>query len=189
MDETPEQWFVREILPHEAALMRYLSRVWPNRSEIHDLRHDTYVRLLDAAARSRPAAPKSFLFATARHLMIDRVRRERIVSIETRGDFATLNVPVDQLSPEQRASVHQELRLLASAFDRLPPRCRVVMWMRKVEDLPQKEVAARLGISEKAVGKQVARGIRLLADALFDRVSNAGAQNGIEDAEGEPRHG
>jgi predicted DNA-binding protein (UPF0251 family) len=41
------------------------------------------------------------------------------------------------------------------------------MWLTKVESLTQREVASRLGINQKAVEKQVSRGIRLLAEALF----------------------
>ena len=52
------------------------------------------------------------------------------------------------------------------AFDRLPDRCREVVWLRRVEDLSQKEVAVRLGISEKTVEKHIAKGMRLLADHL-----------------------
>ena len=169
MDESAEEWFVREILPHEASLMRYLRRVWSNASDVQDIRHDTYIRVLQAAESMRPTAAKSFLFTTARNLMLDRLRRERIVSIESRGDPESLDLLVDDLSPEQRTSAYQELRVLACAFDELPPRCRAVMWLRKVEELPQREVAEKLGISEKAVGKQVARGVRLLAESLFGR--------------------
>jgi len=43
------------------------------------------------------------------------------------------------------------------------------MWLRKVEQLSQKDVAARLGVREKAIEKQVARGMRLLAKALLER--------------------
>ncbi|MFC3658285.1 sigma factor-like helix-turn-helix DNA-binding protein [Xanthomonas hyacinthi] len=39
-----------------------------------------------------------------------------------------------------------------------------MIWLRRVEELSQKEVAVRLGISEKTVEKHVAKGMRLLAD-------------------------
>src|SRR5882762_11259645 len=110
MDEPLDSWFKREVLAHEEALVRYLFRTWPNRQEVYDLRQDTYVRVYEAAAKSRPQAPKSFLFATARHLMTDRFRRQRIVSIDSVGDLDALNVMSEGGSPEQRASVHQELR-------------------------------------------------------------------------------
>ncbi|MEO8778976.1 MAG: sigma-70 family RNA polymerase sigma factor [Rhodanobacter sp.] len=164
VDDSLNDWFCREILVHEGALMRYLLRCWFRREEIHDLRQDIYVRVYEAAAKARPAMPKSFMFTTARHLMIDRLRRGRVVSIEAMGDLDALNVLVDDLSPERRLSARQELKQLSAAIDRLPDRCREVVWLRRVEDLPQKEVALRMGISEKTVEKQVAKGARLIAD-------------------------
>jgi DNA-directed RNA polymerase specialized sigma24 family protein len=41
------------------------------------------------------------------------------------------------------------------------------MWLRKVEQLSQKEIAGKLGVQEKAVEKQVSRGMRLLTSALL----------------------
>jgi RNA polymerase sigma-70 factor (ECF subfamily) len=164
MDDSLDAWFAREILAHEAALMRYLRRLWFRRDEIADLRQDIYVRVYEAAARARPGNPKSFMFTTARHLMTDRLRRGRVVSIEAMGDPDAWNVLTDELSPEHRLGARQELRRLAAAFDRLPDRCREVVWLRRVEELPQKEVAARMGIGEKTVEKQVAKGMRLIAD-------------------------
>jgi len=167
MDESLDSWFAREILPHEEVLLRYLARTWSRRDEIYDLRQEIYVRVYEAAARARPLSPKSFMFTTARHLMADRIRRSRVVSIEATGDLEALNVLVDEISPEQRASARQELGRLAQAFDRLPPQCRRVVWLRKVEGLSQKQVAERLGISEGAIEKQITKGVRLLASLLF----------------------
>jgi RNA polymerase sigma factor (sigma-70 family) len=74
---------------------------------------------------------------------------------------------VDELTPERHASGRAELRLLQVALDALPPRCREVVEMRKVEGLSQRDVAARLGITEDTVERQVANGMRALADALL----------------------
>lgn len=164
MDDSLNSWFAREILVHEGALMRYLLRCWFRREEIHDLRQEIYVRVYEAAAKSRPISPKSFMFTTARHLMTDRLRRERVVSIESVGDIEALNVLVDEVTPDRRLDAHQELKRLAEAFDRLPDRCREVVWLRRVEQLSQKQVAARMGISEKTVEKQIAKGARLIAE-------------------------
>src|SRR5690606_7575095 len=128
-----------------------------------DLRQETYARVYQAAARALPLQPKSFLFATARNLMADHVRRSRVVSIEPMGDFDPSLVMMDELSPERWCDGRQLLKRLAEAFDRLPDRCREVFWLRRVEELSQKEVAMRLGISEKTVEKHVAKGMRLMA--------------------------
>src|SRR5262249_4440786 len=141
MSDSLDDWFRREILVHEELLMGYLARVWPRRDERDDIRAETYARVYEAALAARPQSPKAFLFATARTLMADAVRRERIVSITAAGDTDYLNVLVDEISPEQRVSANQELARLARAFDQLPETCREVIWLRRVHDLTQREVA------------------------------------------------
>ena len=163
-----DDWFVREILAHERALTLYLQRCWPQRDEQHYLRQEIYARVYEAAANHRPTAPKAFLFTTARHLMTDRARRGRVVSIEAVGDFESSNVYlIDEVSPERWMGARQALKRLAEALDRLPDRCREVVWLRRVEELPQKDVALRLGISGKTVEKHLAKGMHLIADHLY----------------------
>ena len=177
MQSPLDAWFVREILVHEEALTRYLQRCWPHRDDIHDLRQEVYVRVYEAAGKSLPASPKSFLFASTRNLITDRLRRGRVVSIETMGDLEPLHVLVDEVSPERRFDGRQALRRLSEAFDSLPDRCRQVMWLRRVEELPQKVVASQLGISEKTVEKHVANGIRLIADHFYGGAAAASVPN------------
>jgi RNA polymerase sigma factor (sigma-70 family) len=167
MQSPLDTWFVHEILVHEESLTRYLQRCWPHRDDVHDLRQEVYVRVYEAAGKALPSSPKSFLFASARNLITDRLRRGRVVSIETMGDLEPLHVLVDEVSPERRFDGRQALRRLSEAFDRLPDRCRQVLWLRRVEELPQKVVASQLGISEKTVEKHVAKGIRLIADHFY----------------------
>jgi RNA polymerase sigma-70 factor (ECF subfamily) len=156
-------WFAHEVLIHEAALTRYLLRTWPDRHEIRDLRQEIYVRVYEAARGQCPASAKAFLFSAARHLMIDRMRRGRIVTIQSVGDPTHFDVLIDELTPERRLTAAQDLGLLARAFRRLPSRVREVIWLRRVDDLPQKAVAARLGISEKTVETHLRRGIQKMA--------------------------
>lgn len=185
MDTTLDDWFAREILVHEGALMRYLQRCWYQRDEIPDLRQDIYVRVYEAAAKSRPTMPKSFMFTIARHLMTDRLRRARVVSIDAVGDIDALNVLIDDISPERQLSARQELQRLAAAMAHLPPRCRQVIWLRRVEDLSQKAVAAHMGISEKTVEKQVAKGMRLMADHFYAGLRPLHAESAMAEADDE----
>ena len=193
MEEPLDAWFKREILMHEDILMRFLSRVWPRRDELPDIRQEAYARVYEAAQKARPQAPKAFLFTTTRHLMADRIRRERIVSITAGGENDYLNVLVDEISPEQRVSANQELVRLARAFDRLSPNCREVIWLRRVKELPQKEVAHRMGLAEKTIEKHLRQGVRFLANhmrthTLIPRTLPSEADE-REDDESEHGHG
>lgn len=181
MDEELDRWFIEHILVHEEALQRYLTRCWPYRDEVRDLRQELYIRLYQAAAKSRPTSPKSFLFSSARHLMADRARHAKVVSIVPMGDFEPSHVLVDDVTPERWCGGRETLARLSAAFDRLPDRCREVVWLRRVEELSQKEVAMRLGISEKTVEKHIAKGTRLLADAMHAGEGDPVVATGADD--------
>jgi len=170
-DRPIDEWFMREVLPLEPMLTRFLQRNWRNEAEISDLRQEAYARVYEAAQCERPQLVKPFLFQITRNLMIDRLRRQSVVNLESVADFDWLNVSDDKPSSEAYVAARQELRLLQAALDKLPPRCRQVVLMRKVEGLSQKEVAKHMGITIETVENQVAKGMRLLAQAMGSRRS------------------
>ena len=96
-------WFVREVLPLEQALMQYLRHNWRAKSDITDLRQEVYVRVLEAARKEIPERTRQFVFSTARNLLIDRVRREQVVPIEAVSDLDALAIAMDAPGPERAA--------------------------------------------------------------------------------------
>jgi RNA polymerase sigma factor (sigma-70 family) len=164
--ETLKRWFSREVLPLEPALMRFLRRNWRDPAEFVDLRQDIYVRVYDAAREALPLQTKAFLFATARNHLINRARRSRVISIELVADLESLSVAVDMIVPDRHATAREELRRVQAGLDRLPPRCREVIMLRKIEGLSQREVAARMGIGEDTVERQMVQGMRALVDFM-----------------------
>jgi len=161
------EWFVREVLPLEAALMQFLQHNWRNKSDIADLRQDIYVRVFDAARREIPARTKQFVFATARNLLINRIRDQSVVPIEAVADLDALDLAKDEPGPERSVAARDELRRLQSALEKLPPRCREAVILGRIEALPRREIAARMGVSEDTVTEHIAKGMRALADILY----------------------
>jgi RNA polymerase sigma factor (sigma-70 family) len=129
---------------------------------VQDLRQEIYISVLEAAERSRPLSPRLFLFTCAKNLLIDRARRSRIVRIDLLQSFDGLDVLVDEASPERCTGGLQQLKRLVDAFEKLPERCREVVWMKKIDGLSQKEIASSLGIAEGTVEAHMVRGMRLL---------------------------
>jgi RNA polymerase sigma-70 factor (ECF subfamily) len=164
-----ETWFVREVLPHEGVLRGYLGRFFKQAEDIDDALQDTYARLivLSDDERSRIRSPHAFLFTTARNIALDRLRRQRVVSLEIMAEMEELDVIDESPSAYDEINSRQELNLLSQALAALPERCRQVVTLRKVYGLPQKEIAARLSITENTVETQVANGMRLCAAYLF----------------------
>ena len=165
-------WFVREVLPLEAALIQFLHHNWRNAAEVPDLVHDIYVRVYESAQTELPENAKAFVFATARHLVIDRVRRERIVPIEVMSDMESLGLAVDEPGPERRVIARAELRRLEAALDRLRPRLREAFMLRQIEGLSRREIASRMGVGEETVKQYLADGICALADMLYGETTD-----------------
>lgn len=160
-------WFVREVLPLEAALTQFLRHNWRNKSDIPDLVQEVYARVYEAARKEMPDQAKPFVFTTAHNLLIDRVRREKIVQFETVSELDTLAIAADEPAPDRSAIARDELRRLAVALDRLSPRTREVVTMRRIEGLARAEIAQRLGITEVTVKWHLNEGLRALADDLY----------------------
>ena len=189
MDEAIEDWFVREILSHEAALTRYIARARSTPADVQDLRQEIYVRVLEAAEKTRPLSPRHFLFTCAKHLLIDHARRNRIVRIDFLQDCDASNVLIDEVSPERNAGSFQQLQRLLDAFEQLPDRCREVVWMRKIEDRAQKDIAKCLGIAEGTVEAHLVRGMRLLTGLFYGAETNDGSGTGSTGSQQESQHG
>ena len=168
-------WFVREVLPLEPLLIRFFRR--SGRSDVEDLRQDVYMRVCDAAMEQIPHPAKPFVLAVARNLLIDRVRREHIVSIEAVENLDALNIATDDPGPDQNLMAREALRRLQLALDKLPRRLRAPVVMRKIDGLSRREIAQRLGVSEKTVEKQLTQGVRALADILYGESTDIGSKS------------
>jgi RNA polymerase sigma factor (sigma-70 family) len=160
-------WFVREVLPLEASLVQFLRHNWRRAEDIADLRQDVYVRVFESAHNEIPQSAKSLVFTIARNLLIDRYRHNRIVPIEGVADLEAIDISSDEPGPDRSAIARDELRHVKIAIDRLPPRCRQVVILKRVEKLTRPEIARRMGISENTVKRHLTDAAHLLADMLY----------------------
>jgi RNA polymerase sigma factor (sigma-70 family) len=162
-----EAWFVREVLPLEASLMHFLQSSHRNAADAADLRQDVYAAVIEAAQTQFPNRTKPFVFAIARNLLINRARRARVVPIESIADPDELGIALDEPAPDRAVMAREELRRLRAAIDQLPPRCREAVVLARIEELPSREIARRMGINETTVSHYIANGMRALADMLY----------------------
>jgi RNA polymerase sigma factor (sigma-70 family) len=168
-------WFVREVLPLEAMLTRFLHKNWRNKADLEDFRQEIYAHVLDAAETKIPDRAKPFVFSVARNLLVDRFRKEHVVPIEAAAELDTLNIPADEPGPERSVVARDMLRRLQVAIDSLPPRCREAVVLKRIEGLSRHEIAERMGIAEQTVSDHIAYGMRVLADILYGEAPDLGS--------------
>ena len=139
-------------------LVRFLKRRSYSTEDAADLAQDTFVRLA-AADLGQVRKPASFLFTTALNLLRDRAR-------SAQARHAAFSVPAEEahlICPAPHADRildgEQRMLLLEAALRELSPKCRAVFVLFHFDELSQREIAGRLGISISMVEKYVKQAV------------------------------
>ncbi len=159
--QSDNEWLLSEIAPHAAEVRRWLCKRFPTVADVDEIIQDGYVRVLDRQRKSPIAQPKAFLFAVCRNLAIDYLRKHKVVYFEKLGehlDDPVLSTDAEGIQNQLSKKEHQEIMM--EAINQLPDRCRKIFLLRKVEGLPLKKIAQRLGISTKTVEVQISIGLK-----------------------------
>ena len=144
-------WVGREILPHEADVRAWLCRSQMPAPDVEDVIQEAYCRLSGLSEVGHVANPRAYFFTVTRNVVMDHVRRARVVRMETVAEIESLNIIWDSPSPERITAARRELERVRGLISRLPERCRRIFEMRKIEGLSQREIALKMGVSETIV--------------------------------------
>ncbi|MGR4865875.1 RNA polymerase sigma factor [Caulobacter sp. LARHSG274] len=157
-----------QILPHEADVRAWLRRTGALAADVDDIIQETYCRLAALETVTHIVSGRAYFFRTARNIAIEKIRRARIVRIDCVTEIDALNVVDDEPSPERVVAGRRELLRVQRLIEGLPERCRQIFTLRRIQGLSQREVAARLGVTENVVEMQSMRGLRLILRALTE---------------------
>lgn len=157
-----------------APLRRYLQILTGNRIDAQDLAHDAYARVYPRMQERGIEQPQAFLYTTARHLAIDRMKRlGRSPLVEADRSPADTS-PSPCPAVEKVVMAREEWELLQRRIATLPPGCRHVLHLRMVENLSHAEIALQLRLARSSVEKHLMRAVRLLSEGMRAPRSEAG---------------
>lgn len=160
------RWLADHVVPHESALRSWLHRHAPAAMEVDDIVQEAYAVLAGLEDVARILSPRAYLFTVARSVMLQQLRRSRIVPMVAVAEVERLDIIVNDVTPEACAVAGQDLQRTGELIASLPPKCREAFVLRRVEGLPQREIAMRMGISENTVEKHIGKALRLLMEAM-----------------------
>ncbi|MBN9146127.1 MULTISPECIES: sigma-70 family RNA polymerase sigma factor [unclassified Novosphingobium] len=152
-------WLADAMLPHEPWVRRQLRRGNTLGYEIDDIVQEAYARLIMLDSVEHITNPRAYFLQVARSLILQYLRRARVVPIDLASDIDAIDEAANEPLPDQQVQGQQELDRLMNAISTLPPRCQEVYRLRKIEGLSQRQVAERLMISESNVEKHLGRGV------------------------------
>jgi RNA polymerase sigma factor (sigma-70 family) len=179
-------WVAREILPHEDRIRGWFRRNNIAPEDIDEVVQEAYCRIAKLDGFDLIASPPAYFFSIARNVLVRRLRRPQVVSLETIMDLEALPVP-SELSMEEGTHLRHACRKVLDMIAHLPERCRRIVELRKIEGWSQKEIAAHLGITEKAVEKQVWLGVRAVREAWDRKSADCQSTDGHDSELGQSR--
>jgi len=155
-----------QILPHEAGLRSWLLTLGVRPDERDDVVQETYYRLFRMGDIDRIGDARAYFYRTARNVVLEQIRRAKVVSIQTVQNLDELGVAAQAPTPETETVARLELGRVLELVAGLPERCRRIFEMRKIDGLSQAETARMMRVSENVVEKETARGLMFILDDL-----------------------
>jgi RNA polymerase sigma-70 factor, ECF subfamily len=152
---------------YHRAVFAFLARSVADRRIAEDLLQETFLRVFASRQAYRPLAPfRAWLYAIARHLVVDQMRRAQpsATSIEDLSQ----GVADPQASALECAEAQALGERLERAVARLPPGQREVLLLSRMGGLTHEEIGRVTGASPAAVRVALHRALRTLRD-LLDR--------------------
>jgi RNA polymerase sigma-70 factor (ECF subfamily) len=156
---------------YQYRLFRYLVYITGNKERAEDFFQETWIRVLERGHQYDGKSKfEAWLFAIARHLVIDWQRSKKAQSLDSLTDpeqehplqFANENEP----SPLHQVLSRESEESVQSSLIRIPAIYREVLVLRFQEELQIEEMAGVLSVPLSTVKSRLYRGLEALRGAL-----------------------
>ena len=142
----------------------------------NDVLHDAIVKFAVKNSLKQIDEPQAYMRGIVKNTIVDYYRDAiHFVDSELVGGNSHLIDAEHELSyqhsPEKITDMKQRMLALQNIIDCLPPKCRQVFWMHRIEGKPQTDIATELSISLNMVERHMIRAlvdIALAKDYLLD---------------------
>ena len=166
--------FVELVECHQERLLRLCERLLDDVEEARDAAQEVFLKVFRKAGDARPQGQVyTWLYRIAVNHCLNKLRRRRLVRFlrwddPAPGDDADAPAldPPDQ-APDPAATLEARRRWTATrrAIAKLPAGQRAVLVLARFEELPYRQIAEVLGITEGAVESRLFRAMRRIEAA------------------------
>jgi RNA polymerase sigma-70 factor (ECF subfamily) len=118
--------------------------LWQKRKSVHILNFQSYIR----------AASRYHVYKQLKASQVNII--EYIEQFAEKDNFSVLNESVNKLDYEDLEAE------LSAVLKQLPPRCREIFWLSRVQNLSNDEIAEKFNISKRTVENQITLALKHL---------------------------
>jgi RNA polymerase sigma-70 factor, ECF subfamily len=161
----------RLIEQYQYRLFRYLVYITGNKERAEDFFQETWIRVLERGHQYNGKSKfEAWLFAIARHLVIDWQRSKKAQSLDSLTD-PEQDHPLQFANENEPSPLHQVLSRenevnVQSSLGRIPAIYREVLVLRFQEELQIEEMAGVLSVPLSTVKSRLYRGLEALRGAM-----------------------
>jgi len=153
-------------IENRAALQSYLVRQFGSVNLAEDITQETWLRVASRKLSEHIGNPRAYVFRIAKNLGTD-IRRRQAMGIEVQAEQEIVEqVPAHGIDPARSAQFNNELQRLVQVVAHLPPRCRHIFILCRVEGLNHQEIAEQLNISKSTVVSQMVKAMQRIEQAM-----------------------
>lgn len=120
---------------------------------------------------------KSYLYILVRNGSISQLRKmngRKEINIDDIQEYYTLPVT----GPETEDFTEEILDQINKAIDQLPPKCKIVFTLAKIQGMKYKEISEILDISVKTINNHIANALVHIAQSLNENKKTSGTNFG-----------
>jgi len=157
---------------HEAEIYRFALRLTGSQPDADDLFQETMLKAFRAFDRLQPNSNhRAWLYRIASNTFLSGRRKfDRIDSLDLLGEQLHFEVAVAEDDHAAGLDARDILGEVAVFVERLPPKQRIALVLRKFHGLGYDDVAAALGCTAGAARTNVHQALRKLREAFEDRL-------------------
>lgn len=163
-----ERSFKRFVESYSSDLLYYARYLVHSKEEAEDIVSDVFFEVWQNRDKlSEIKKEKVWLLTITHNKAISYLRKkENSTSTVTWDEVGEHTIPANLQTPDERLISQEEMNRINHVINNLPPRCKQVFVLAKIEKLVYKDIADLLGISVKTINAQVAKALDLISEAL-----------------------
>ena len=115
---------------------------------------------------------KSYLFTATKNKCLNFIEKRRIytVSLDTNPDEDHPVIQIDDgnIDASQNMELLELQTVILKEIDKLPPKCKTIFKLSRMEQLSYKEIAQKLDVSTKTVENQIGIALKRVRKSVFE---------------------
>jgi len=160
----------------QPGLQHYAAGIVKNAADASEIVHDVFLAVWEKREQlSLDPGLKNYLYRAVKNRCLNHLKRPTLPWAHSGDELPPAAEPhhfTEQLNAEETE------RIIFRIVEQLPPRCRQIFLVSRLEQLSYKEIAELMDISVKTVENQMTIALRFIRDSLFGGSGGGGKLHG-----------